>query len=496
VILRTTHEPGPTTEQPKADEVRAARGAVQPPPQGDDGAAERSAPKPLSREALKRCALERRSVERRAVEAVNWGMPAVNYDLMRQAMLRDAGGQMNQVVYWSRPFDWKNRMLTPNPDVIYAMPFFDLTDVGPMVIEIPPAGDDGSITGTIMDCWQAPLEDVGPAGEDAGKGGKYVILPPGHSDTVPEGYFSLLCRNLEGYALLRSIPKSSSDEDVARAVAYAKRIGFYPLSQASAPPPTTFVDAIDVVFDSTIPYDIRFFQSLDRIVQHEPWLDRDKAMIDVLRTIGIEKGKPFQPDADRRAILASAAREAHECLDARYEDSFKPFYEGEHWSLPFLPELGETVPTGYEKADAYSVDARGLADTYAFSTVKHLGAGQAYLLTIEDADGNPLDGSNAYRLLVPANAPVKQYWSAVAYDRETHSLMRNVERPSRASLTPDLAKEPDGSIELVFAPIAPTVNANWIPTSPGERFEVMFRLYGPEPAFFDKSWRLPDIELL
>jgi hypothetical protein len=71
-----------------------------------------------------------------------------------------------------------------------------------------------------------------------------------------------------------------------------------------------------------------------------------------------------------------------------------------------------------------------------------------------------------------------------------------VERPSRSSLTPDLAKEPDGSIELVFAPIAPTVNANWIPTSPGERFEVMFRLYGPEPAFFDKSWRLPDIELL
>ena len=322
------------------------------------------------------------------------------------------------------------------------------------------------------------------------------MLPPGYPETVPDGYFPLPSRNLEGYALLRSIPRSRSEEDVARAVAYAKRIAFYPLSQASAPPPTTFVDAIDVVFDSTIPYDIRFFQSLDRIVQHEPWLDRDKAMIDVLRTLGIEKGKEFRPDVDRRMLLGAAALEAHDSLDARFESSLAPFYEDAHWSLPFPQELGETVPTGYEKSDAYSVDARGVADTYAFSTVKNLGAGQAYLLTIADADGNPLDGSNAYRLLVPPGAPVRQYWSAVAYDRATHALMRNIERPSRSSLAPELAKERDGSVELVFAPAAPNADANWIPTSAGEQFEVVFRFYGPEPAFFDKSWRLPDIELL
>jgi len=277
VISSTTVGPGPTQE---VDENAGAP------------VRQRGVPEPLTRQALRQCAIERQSIERRAIEAINWAMPAVNYDLMRHAMHRDAGGRMNQVLYWSRPFDWKNQMLTPNPDVIYALPFFDLCEGGPMVIEIPPAGDDGSITGTIMDCWQAPLEDVGPAGKDAGKGGKYVVLPPGHSDAVPEGFIALPCRNNEGYALLRSIPKSGDAEDIARAVAYAKRIGFYPLSAAAAPPPTTFVDAIDVVFDSTIPYDVRFFQSLDRIVQHEPWLDRDKAMIDVLRTLGIEKGRP------------------------------------------------------------------------------------------------------------------------------------------------------------------------------------------------------------
>jgi hypothetical protein len=114
--------------------------------------------------------LRRRMIERRAIEAVIWGMPAVNTDLMFQAMARTLKGDWNQIVYWSRLLDWKNQTLTPNPDAIYLMPFFDTARLGPMVIEIPPAGE-GSIIGSIMDCWQTPLEDVGPAGVDKGIGG-------------------------------------------------------------------------------------------------------------------------------------------------------------------------------------------------------------------------------------------------------------------------------------------------------------------------------------
>ena len=147
-----------------------------------------------------------------------------------------------------------------------------------------------------MDCWQAALEDVGPAGVDKGKGGKYLITPPGYADKVPDGYIVLPSSTYQGYALLRSIIKSRSDADVARGVAYGRRIRLYPLSQAANPPETVFHDAFGTVFDSTIPYDLRFFQSLDRMVQTEPWLERDKAMIDMLKTIGIEKGKPFDPD--------------------------------------------------------------------------------------------------------------------------------------------------------------------------------------------------------
>jgi hypothetical protein len=196
--------------------------------------------------------LAERSIERRAVEAVIWGMPAVNYDLMLQAAI-SAGGKANQVVYWSRLPDWKNQTLTPNPDVIYLMPLFDTKEVGPVVVEIPPAGPDGSITGSIDDGWQTALEDVGPAGVDKGAGGKYLILPPGYKNKPPEGYIALPSPTYQSYALLRSNLASGSDTDVAKAVAYGKRVRVYLLSQAANPPPTTFVDAIDVVYDSTIP---------------------------------------------------------------------------------------------------------------------------------------------------------------------------------------------------------------------------------------------------
>jgi hypothetical protein len=318
--------------------------------------------------------LAHRTMERRAVEAVIWGMPAVNTDLMYKAMVRETKGAFNQIVYWSRLPDWKNQTLTPNPDAIYLMPFFNTKDVGPVVLEIPPA-DDGSITGNIVDVWQAALEDVGPAGVDKGKGGKILILPPGYKDKAPDGYIALPSETYQGYALLRSILRGGSDANVAKAVAYGRRVKLYPLSQAASPPPTIFVDAIDVVFDST------------------------------------------------------------------------------------------------------------------FIGIKHPGTGQYYLMTIKDKQGRAFDGGSTYRLTVPANVPVRQYWSATAYDRATHAFIRNLPRSSRSSQNPDLQKNADGSVDIYFGPKAPAgKQSNWVPTSAKGQFEVLFRFYGPEPyssAVFD-----------
>jgi len=436
-----------------------------------------------------------RGVHRRAVEAVIWGMPVVNFDRLYQSTAR-ARCAWNQVVYWSRLPDWKNQTLTPNPDVLYFFPFINTKDVGPVVLHIPPAGADGSLTGSIDDCWQTAIEDVGPAGVDKGKGGRYLIMPPGYKGHVPEGHIPMRSPTYQSYGILRSNPASGSAADVARAADYGKQIKVYPLSTAAKPPATVFVDVIDVVYDNTIPYDLRFFQSLHRMIQIEPWLDRDRAMIDLLKSIGIEKGKPFSPDESTKAILTAAASDAHDYLEARYEEVFEPPFDASaRWALPASKELVAGLSTNFADPNSYPTDARGLAFSYAYFSAKHLGEGQFYLMTIKDKDGHRLNGAKTYRLHVPPNPPVRLYWSATVYDRATHALIRDMKSPSRSSKTPGLKNNEDGSCDLYFGPRAPAgKQSNWVPTDASGKFEVVFRLYGPEMAFFEKKWTLPDIE--
>src|SRR5262245_45673723 len=239
--------------------------------------------------------LQIRSIQRRAIEAVIWGMPIVNYDLMLQEMLTKTKGKVGEVIYWGRPLDSRNQTLTPNPDALYFVVFFNTKD-GPVVLDLPPGDANGSFNGNIVTIWQMPLEDAGLLGADKGKGGKYLVLPPGYKETAPEGYIPLPSDTLGGYMLFRSNLKSHSAADVEASIAYGKRMKVYPLAQAANPPATVFTDVKDIEFDSTIRYDATFFDHLNRIVQTEPWLDRDRVMIDQLKSLGIEKGKRFNPD--------------------------------------------------------------------------------------------------------------------------------------------------------------------------------------------------------
>jgi hypothetical protein len=439
--------------------------------------------------------LNQRMMERRAVEAVIWGMPVVNYDLMLQEMLTKTPGKVNQMIYWGKPLDWHNQTLTPNPDTLYFMSFLNTKDVGPIVIEIPPAGPEGSLNANFVNIWQQPMEDAGLLGVDKGKGVKLVILPPGYTEKVPDGYERLQPNTHGSYVLYRSNLKSHSDSDVAKAIAYGKQIKIYPLSQASSPPPTVFTDVEDVLFDSTIRYDDSFFVHLNRIVQDEPWFDRDRVMIDQLKSIGIEKGKPFTPDAATKQALAKGMSDTHAWLVAKYDAAPPPFFKGTHWTFPTHPDLVKAASENFDDLNEYPVDWRGLTYTYGYIGIKRLGAGQFYLINIKDKNGRSYDGSKTYRLHVPPNVPTEQYWSLTAYDRETHALIKNVTRASRASNAADVKKSADGSVDLYLGPKAPAgQETNWIPTDPARKFELMFRLYGPKPEFFEKKWALPDVE--
>jgi len=430
----------------------------------------------------------------RAFNAVVWGMPAVNFELMHENLV-NAKGDFNQVIYWSGLINSKNQTLTPNPDVIYVNPLYD-TRQGPVVLELPAAEGSSSLTGSLDDSWQTAIEDVGPAGVDQGKGGKYLILPPGYDKQIPKGYVPMPSSTYAGYAILRSNLTDGSEKDIARAIDYGKKVKIYPYTQAANPPQTTFVDLLEVPFGNTIPYDIHFFEILSQFVQREPWLTRDKAMIDQLRTIGIEKGKDFNPDARTKEIVTAAIHDAHVWIDQKYETVFDPpFYEGTSWALPAFPDFAKEIMANYTDANNYPIDERAAAYSIAYFSAKHLGSGQYYLMTIKDASGKPFDGSKLYRLHLPAAVPVKLYWSVTAYDRETHALIKNMKYASRASTTPGLQKNGDGSVDLYFGAEAPKgKEANWVPTNSEGQFELLARFYGPEKSFFDKVWKMGDVE--
>jgi hypothetical protein len=262
-----------------------------------------------------------------------------------------------------------------------------------------------------------------------------------------------------GYLLFRSNFRSHSPADVEASIAYGKKMKVYPLKQASKPPATVFVVAKDVLFDSTIRYDATFFEHLNRIVQDEPWLPRDRAMIDPLKSLGIEKGKPFQPDESMKTLLASAAREAGAWLEMKYDAGLPPFFSpNSRWTFPAHPDLIKAQQNAFSEPNAYPTDYRGVGYSYAYVGIKRLGAGQFYAISIRDKDGDPLGGGKTYRLKAPPNVPVDQYWSVTAYDRRTHALIKNVSRASRSSQIPELQKNADGSIDLYFGPQAPARN--------------------------------------
>src|SRR5262249_33911644 len=96
--------------------------------------------------------LARRTIERRAVEAAIWGMPIVAMDAMRKGFLRDMEAKHNDIVFYSKPADWKFQTTTPNASTHYIYSAYDTRRDGPIVIEVPPAVGAG-LYGQLCDMW-------------------------------------------------------------------------------------------------------------------------------------------------------------------------------------------------------------------------------------------------------------------------------------------------------------------------------------------------------
>jgi hypothetical protein len=437
--------------------------------------------------------LAQRALHRRAVEAVIWGMPLVNTDAMRQAYFRDIGAKYNDICFFSKPADWRFQVTTPNASTNYVYFNFNLKD-GPVVLEVP-AGVGAGLLGSLIDAWDVTTAGIGPEDENHGQAAKYLLLPPDFSGDVPTGFISVRFPTYNGYSLIRAIPAGSTQADVVASLALVKKLRVYPLAQAASPPEQRFIDIHGKTFDGVASFDESFFASLARMVQEEPVQNRDLVAMGMLKSIGIEKSKEFKPDPPTQRILKEAAQETLAAFVEGMRSFGQQWWADGHWCLP--DTRGVKTNFSYETADALDVDARGLSNFAAFGFPKRVGQGGsiAYIIAFVDHRGEPMSGDNSYTLRVPANVPAKQYWSAIAYDSQTNAFVRESPLVTLDSYNQTMKKNADGSVDIYFGPKAPEgKESNWIYTAPGRGWFCGFRLYDPDKPFFDKSWKLPDIE--
>lgn len=446
---------------------------------------------PAATRRLSASDLARRTVERRAVEAAIWGMPLVNSDAMRQAYFRDAGATYNDICYFSKPADWRFQVTTPNASTNYVYFNFNLKD-GPVVVDIPAAVGAG-LLGSMVNAWDEPMADIGPAGEDEGKGGKYLLLPPTFEGQPPSGYFLLKYPTYNGYALYRAIREGSSDTGAQAALALVMKLRVYPLAQGASPPEQRFIDIHGKPFEGLPDFDERFFESLSRMVQEEPVRPQDAIAMGMLKSVGIEKGKAFDPDAAMQGMLKSAAQEAHADFVESLTSYSHPWWQDRSWSPP--DPTGLKTAFTYLTGDSLDLDARGFANFAAFAMPKKTGKSLVYLFTFRDGRGERLSGERSYTLRVPANVPAKQYWSMIVYDVETAAFVREAPVLTLDSYNQAMERNADGSVDIYFGPEAPPgKGANWIYTAAGKAFFPAMRFYDPDTALFDRTWNLPDLE--
>jgi len=287
---------------------------------------------PAIRRRLAGPQFDARTVHRRAVEAVIWGVPVAAMAGVRKS-LTAIGADYNQVVYFSKPLEARHEFITANNNTPYVVSVLDLRN-GPIVLELPPATGKVALFGSAIDSFEVPLVDVGPAGDDQGKGGRYLFLPPGHSAAVPDSDFVVLSTTYFVHVALRPIVGIGGTLDDA--VAYARTVKVYSHTQAASPQ-TRYVDAYPAPWKTLPAFDLTYFGDLAATIDVEPPQSKDAAMLGLLASLGIEKGRPFKPSRETAETLEKAAREAYAILQDRLTTGLESYWPDRRWGFPISP---------------------------------------------------------------------------------------------------------------------------------------------------------------
>jgi hypothetical protein len=431
----------------------------------------------------------------RGVSAFLDAMGGGSIEAARQGFASMGADNNQTVLIMEQLMDSKSLFLTANTESIYNLMWLDTKD-GPLVFESPPG-----VLGVIDDHWFKYVADFGLVGEDKGKGGKYLLLPPGYKGEVPEGYFVVRSDTYGNLVFWRGFQVDGSTKPAVEAAKKYARV--YRLADAANPPKMKFIDVSGKSFNTIGANTFKFYEDVNNIVQYEPNEAFSPEILGTLAAIGIEKGKPFAPDERMRKILTESAAVGNATARAmvyKYRDTEAAYlYKDSAWFTIFVGGSYEFL----SQPGVRNLDARVHFLYYATAVtpamaLKIVGKGSQYAAASTDSTGKPLDGSKTYKIHLPPNIPAKDFWSFVLYDNQSRSMLQTDQQfPSIGSDKKSLIVNPDSSVDVWFGPTAPKGHeSNWVQTIPGKGWSTLLRLYGPGETWFDKSWRPGEIELV
>jgi len=431
----------------------------------------------------------------RATDVYLDNLGAVSINSVLDGLAAEGADAPNKIAVFEKLMDSATLVVTANTSTLYAYSGTDLAKDGPTVIEVPPG-----MLGFLDDSWQRFVGDIGITGPDKGKGGKYLVLPPGYDGDVPEGYFLLKPATNRNFLFLRGSIKDGLEPAVENITSGLK---IYPLKDAANPPPTEYVDMSGKSFNTVFPNDVRYFEILDEIIQREPIGAIGPEVRGEIASIGIVKGRTFEPDDRMKKLLTEAGTLGN--ATARVITTY-PRIAG----IQIYPDSDSAwirgfadKNTSFEADGAMMLSARALFYFNAGGVTPSMavtkpGAGSDYAMASLDAEKKPFDGAKTYRLHLPPNVPVNDFWAVTMYDTQTRSQLQTSQTfPTVGSLTEGVEQNPDGSYDIYFAPTAPEgKEGNWLQTVPGKSWFPLLRMYGPLEPWIDQTWRPSEIELV
>jgi len=431
----------------------------------------------------------------RAMDTFLKGMPGASLKALIDGAHSLGAVEAHEVVVFDKLMGPESLFLTGNSSTVYCAPDLDLKRDGPTVVEVP----DG-LLGAANDAWFRFINNFGV-------GGRYLFLPPGYDGPVPDGFAVYRPKTYRVWVLLRSSVKHGDVEAAAALV--TDNIKVYPLSKFTDQPEMKFVSASGKAFNTIHPNNSEFYHHLDEVIQYEPLAMIDAETRGLFASIGIEKGKEFAPDERMKKLLADGVALGNA---ASRSIVWYPRYKKNMKGVRVYPDTNSAWIMAYtarnvffngEDGQTLNTDARVMFH-YPYTVVTPAmaapreGTGSDYAIAYVDSEKQVFDGSKTYKLNIPADPPVGNFWAVTVYDTQTRSMLQTDQSfPTVGGNSEGLKKNDDGSFTIYFGPQAPEgYESNWVETVPGKSWFVALRMYSPLKPWIDQTWRPGEVELV